>query len=111
MIEINNYFIISFQIMAVAVKDVKVPENAPTELLMEKHIDFLVNYGKEDTHYEYVMAEFLRISGVYWSYTALHLMDAEQRLSKKDVSGINFLSPINCAFCDVCRVSIKCYIF
>ena len=78
--------------MAVAVKDVKVPENAPTEFLMEKHIDFLVNYGNEDTHYEYVMTEFLRISGVYWSYTALRLMDAEQRLNKKDVSGIFFRS-------------------
>ena len=71
--------------------DVKaIPEDAPTELLFEKHIDFLVGYGKGDTHYEFVMAEFLRINGVYWSYTALQLMHAESKLNKEEVSKMKY---------------------
>jgi len=66
--------------MAVLVKDVKdFPKDAPKELLLDKHIDFLSNYGKDDTHYEFVMAEFLRINGVYWSYTAFYLMGAAEK--------------------------------
>ena len=73
--------------MAVIVKDVKeFPKDAPTELLLEKHVDFLASYGKGETHYEYVMAEFLRINGVYWSNTALCLMGASEKLDTKEVS-------------------------
>ena len=72
--------------MAVIVKDVKdFPRDAPKELLLEKHVEFLADYGKGDTHYEYVMAEFLRINGVYWSNTALCLMGASKKLDKKEV--------------------------
>ena len=80
-----HYFFV-FQMTSIN-NDVKaIPEDAPTELLFEKHIDFLVGYGKGDTHYEFVMAEFLRINGVYWSYTALQLMHAESKLNKEEVS-------------------------
>ena len=66
--------------MAVLVKDVKdFPKDAPKELLLDKHIEFLSNYGKDDTYYEFVMAEFLRINGVYWSYTAFYLMGGEKK--------------------------------
>ena len=63
--------------MAVVVKDVKnFPQDAPTELLFDKNKDFIEKYGKKDeeTYYEFVMAEFLRINGVYWSKTALYLL-------------------------------------
>lgn len=71
-------------------RDVTIPEKPPTELLLDKHIEFLVNYGKGDTKFEFEMAEFLRINGVYWSYTALHLMDAEDRLDKEKVCELFF---------------------
>ncbi len=72
--------------MAVAIKDVKeMPKDAPTQFLMEKHTQFISEYGKGDTYYEYVMAEFLRINGVYWSNTALHLMGASNALNAKEV--------------------------
>ena len=74
--------------MAVVVKDVKTfPKDAPTELLLEKNKDFIAKYGKsEETHYEFVMAEFLRINGVYWSNTALYLMGGAEELNTKEVN-------------------------
>ena len=71
--------------MAVVVKDVKsFPKDAPTELLFEKNRDFIAKYGKsEETQYEYTMAEFLRINGVYWSNTALYLMGGFEELEGK----------------------------
>ncbi len=72
--------------MAVATKDIpKFPDDAPTELLLEQHVDFIANYGKGDTNYEYVMAEFLRINGVYWGYTAMEIMNATDRMNKEEV--------------------------
>ena len=63
------------------------PKDAPTELLLSKHIDFIADYGKgDDTHYEFVMAEFLRINGVYWGYTALDIMGAPNRMDREEVA-------------------------
>ena len=73
--------------MAVLIKDVKnFPKDAPTELLFDKNKDFIAKYGKsDDTHYEFVMAEFLRINGVYWSNTALYLMGGSNELDTNEV--------------------------
>ena len=67
-------------------KDAKIPEDAPKELLMDKHIDFLKKYGEDKNDYEYVMSEFLRINGVYWALTAMEIMDKSDDLDKEDVS-------------------------
>jgi len=32
--------------MAVPIKDAKIPADYPSELLLDKHIDFIGNYGK-----------------------------------------------------------------
>jgi len=71
----------------VLIKDVKnFPKDAPTELLFEKNKDFIAKYGKsDDTHYEFVMAEFLRINGVYWSNTALYLMGGSNELDTNEI--------------------------
>ena len=72
--------------MAVIAKDVaKFPKDAPTELLLSKHKDFIADYGKHDPNYEYEMAEFLRISGVYWGYTAMCLMHGTERMDRQEV--------------------------
>lgn len=76
--------------MAVVIADVPAfPKDAPTELLLPKHIDFIADYGKGDTSYEFVMAEFLRINGVYWGYTALDIMGAPARMDKQEVISCN----------------------
>ena len=82
--------------MAVVVKDVKsFPKDAPTELLFEKNRDYIAKYGKsEETQYEYTMAEFLRINGVYWSNTALYLMGGFEELNTKEI--MEFLKSCKC---------------
>lgn len=73
--------------MAVVNKDVKTfPVDAPTELLLEKNEEFIAKYGKsEETHYEFVMGEFLRINGVYWSNTALYLMGSSTVIDTNEI--------------------------
>ena len=66
-------------------KDVKIPDNAPTEFLLQQHSDFIKKYGDEKEEYDYVMSEFLRINGVYWSLTAMDLMKHRDRLDKEEI--------------------------
>jgi len=66
-------------------KDVKIPDNAPTEFLLQQHSDFIKKYGDEKEEYDYVMSEFLRINGVYWSLTAMDLMKHRDRLDKAEI--------------------------
>uniref|UniRef100_A0A7E4UTU2 Geranylgeranyl transferase type-2 subunit beta n=1 Tax=Panagrellus redivivus TaxID=6233 RepID=A0A7E4UTU2_PANRE len=59
----------------IARRDAVMPVGALTELLPEKHADFILKYGKTENLYEYVMSEHLRISGLYWCLTSLDLLD------------------------------------
>eukprot|EP01134_Creolimax_fragrantissima_P008510 CFRG8510T1 len=43
------------------------------ELHTSKHVAYLAAFGKSQDDYEYHMSEHLRMSGVYWSLTALAL--------------------------------------
>lgn len=71
--------------MAVVAKDVAIPKDAAVELLLDKHIEFIANYGQGETYYEYVMAEFLRINGVYWGLTAMDVMGAVDRMDRTEI--------------------------
>lgn len=61
----------------IARKDVDIPSNAPKELLTGLHADFITNYEKKKDSYEYVMAEPLRLSGIYWCVSALLIEKAD----------------------------------
>uniref|UniRef100_A0A0K2SWS8 Geranylgeranyl transferase type-2 subunit beta n=1 Tax=Lepeophtheirus salmonis TaxID=72036 RepID=A0A0K2SWS8_LEPSM len=65
--------------MGVSTHDAKIPENAPTSLLTDLHRQFVAGYSTKD-NYEYVMSEFLRINGIYWSVTLMDLIDAKEDL-------------------------------
>ena len=69
--------------MAVITKDAKIPEDCPKDLLLEKHAEFIGGYGKDENDYEFVMAEFLRLNGVYWGLTAAELMRKPATLDKE----------------------------
>ena len=72
--------------MGVAPKDAVIPEKALTNLIIDKHIDFIANYEiNEATKYDYSMSESLRMSGIYWAQTALDIMNASQRMEKAKV--------------------------
>jgi len=72
--------------MATNIKDVVLSETAPTELLRDKHISFILAYSsKTADDYEYVVSEYLRMNGVYWGLTAMDLMGALDQMNRKDV--------------------------
>uniref|UniRef100_A0A914KSL9 Geranylgeranyl transferase type-2 subunit beta n=1 Tax=Meloidogyne incognita TaxID=6306 RepID=A0A914KSL9_MELIC len=67
----------------IARRDIAIPRNAPTELLKEKHKEFLLGYSRDRDSYEYIMAEYLRMSGMYWCLTAMDLLGAIDEVDKE----------------------------
>uniref|UniRef100_A0A915C8M2 Geranylgeranyl transferase type-2 subunit beta n=1 Tax=Parascaris univalens TaxID=6257 RepID=A0A915C8M2_PARUN len=65
--------------------DVDIPKAAPRELLLDLHTRFISNYEKNKDSYEYITAEYLRMSGIYW---CLNAMDIMGRLSQMDIVAI-----------------------
>lgn len=65
--------------MSFKAKDVVLSEDRPKTLLLQKHSDYLAGYGSNKDDYEFCMTEYLRMSGIYWSLTAMELMDQSSR--------------------------------
>jgi len=57
-------------------RDITLKANRPTDLLLEKHEKYLRQYANDDTGTEQMMAEHLKMSGMYWGINALYLMKA-----------------------------------
>lgn len=51
-------------------KDAVMPDEVPP-LALQKHIDYIVNYGKKTDDMDYLMSEHLRLSGIYWCLTGI----------------------------------------
>lgn len=60
----------------IGTKDVILKEGRPRSLLSEKHEKYLKQYANDDSGPEQIMAEYLKMSGVYWGINALYLMSA-----------------------------------
>ncbi len=59
-------------------RDVELTENSPHEFLLSRHAKFLHHYvGNKEESYEQLMVEYLKMSGIYWTNTALQLIDSE----------------------------------
>lgn len=43
--------------------------------MLDKHEKYLKQYAKDDSGTDQIMAEFLKISGIYWGLNALYIMD------------------------------------
>lgn len=71
--------------MANPVTDITLPENSPTILFLEKHAEFIKEYGKKENTFEYGITDYLRVSGMYWGLTALELMNTFPAQSKDEV--------------------------
>lgn len=65
--------------MSFTTKDVLLKDDRPKTLLLQKHSDYLASYGLNKDDYEFCMTEFLRMSGIYWSLTAMELMEQSSR--------------------------------
>jgi len=71
--------------MTSLVKDVILPDKAPTRLLLQKHADYIAAYGTKKDDYEYCMTEYLRMSGMYWGLTTMDLLGQLNRMDKQAI--------------------------
>ncbi|XP_013199619.1 geranylgeranyl transferase type-2 subunit beta [Amyelois transitella] len=71
--------------MSFNTKDVVLKEDRPKTLLLQKHSDYLAQYGLNKDDYEFCMTEYLRMSGIYWSLTAMELMGQSSRMQKEEI--------------------------
>lgn len=55
-------------------KDVELSSEVPKVVLLDKHSNYLINYAKDESNWEKIFAEYLKMSGIYWSLTAMDLM-------------------------------------
>lgn len=76
---------IRISIMGTPIKDVTISENAPSTLLLEKHIEYIAQYSNKKEDYEYIMTEYLRMSGMYWGLTVMDLMHSLDKMDKEEV--------------------------
>ena len=70
--------------MGTPVKDIVIKDDAIQDFLLEKHVHFLSTYEKVNS-YEYAMTEYLRMSGIYWSLTAMDLLNSIDELDESHI--------------------------
>ncbi|XP_054164255.1 geranylgeranyl transferase type-2 subunit beta-like [Oppia nitens] len=59
-------------------RDVEITAKHVQHLLLSKHVQYLQKYAVvSNESYEQLMVEYLRMSGIYWTTTALQLMDSD----------------------------------
>ncbi|CAI4228603.1 unnamed protein product [Auanema sp. JU1783] len=69
----------------IARKDVELLESCPKKLLTSLHSDFIYKFESNKESPEYVMAEPLRTSGIYWCCSAMDVMGQLDRMSADDI--------------------------
>lgn len=59
-------------------RDIELSGDEPKTFLLQQHKSYLKHYhsGKE-LSYEQVMVEYLKMSGIYWTTTALQLIQSD----------------------------------
>lgn len=58
----------------IARKDVDIRADAPSTLLTDLHATFIREFEANKEGYEYIMSEYLRVSGIYWCVSAMDLL-------------------------------------
>ncbi|KZC07223.1 Geranylgeranyl transferase type-2 subunit beta, partial [Dufourea novaeangliae] len=64
--------------------DIELPISIP-DLLLDKHANFLLSYGKDKDEYMYCIMEHLRMSGMYWGLTALDIMGKLEQTNRDEI--------------------------
>jgi len=60
------------------------PLHLEMELVVEKHVDYIRKLDTRRDELEYWLTEHLRLNGVYWGLTALHLLGHPEALPRKE---------------------------
>lgn len=55
-------------------RDVVLKDSSPKTLLFEKHEKYLKQYSNDETGTEQILAEYIKMSGMYWGLNALYIM-------------------------------------
>lgn len=63
-------------------KDIEIGPNVPKTVLIDLHSNYLINYANDDSNWEKIFAEYLKMSGIYWSLTAMDLMNKLDKIGK-----------------------------
>ena len=66
-------------------RDVTLPSDAPTELLLDLHCKYLLKYGENEDDFEFAVTDFLRLSGVYWCVTAMDIMGKLELMKQEEI--------------------------
>eukprot|EP00158_Paraphelidium_tribonemae_P004016 Partr_v1_DN26525_c2_g1_i4_m3669 putative beta' subunit len=56
------------------------------ELAVDRHVEFIRTLEQKRHELEYWMSEHLRLSGVYWGYTCLHLLGRSSALDAREIA-------------------------
>jgi geranylgeranyl transferase type-2 subunit beta len=54
-------------------------------LAVGKHVEYIVSLDKRTDEYEYWLTEHLRLNGVYWGLTALHILRHPEALPREEL--------------------------
>lgn len=54
--------------------DVTIPEDSAKTILIDQHSQYLTKYAHDDQNEEKMLAEYLKMSGIYWSFSAMDLI-------------------------------------
>ena len=66
--------------------DIVLPKEGDIPCLqLLKHASFLAAYGTNKDDYEFCMTEYLRMSGIYWSLTAMDLMGKLGEMDRNEI--------------------------
>jgi prenyltransferase beta subunit len=58
----------------------------PPPFLIEKHRKYVLALQSKTDAFEYVVTEFLRMSGVYWGLTTMHLLSAGDQMDTEKIA-------------------------
>lgn len=75
----------------IATRDVALKPDRVRELLLDKHEKYLKHYANDDAGSEQIMAEFLKMSGMYWGLNALYLADRIKEDSPEVTKTLDFI--------------------
>lgn len=75
----------------IGTRDVNIKGDWPRELLLDKHKEYLKQYSNDDSGTDQIMAEYLKMSGMYWGLNALYLMSTLDEESPEVNKALEFI--------------------
>lgn len=75
----------------IGLRDIVLKKDRLNELILDKHVKYLKQYANDDTGTDQIMAEYLKMSGMYWGLNALYTMKALDNESPEMLKALDFI--------------------